>query len=248
MKKMIWSNVAAWFIWDLEEDDFNSSDLQGCFKWTVFLASDRGTEVSDLIHNIEFIPLTLYFLIIDSSSSLCCSFLNLLYWHSNCAPRNQHTLEYVILIVITLLWSVHRLILSWLKMKTFAFEFRQKRFWTIVHQEFNHSMVFSDYSGWTVLFLCGSSWFSWPLEWDKISFFIPKNLRKIGAYFGSVMRLCLQIQGSLADHSTWNVLPMLRSTILNIWIGPCILGEWWNVIAFESQWYSEIMSDHSDHI
>jgi hypothetical protein len=52
---------------------FDSNDLQGCFQWNVFLASDRCTEVSDLIHILQFTPLILYFLIIDSSSSLYCS-------------------------------------------------------------------------------------------------------------------------------------------------------------------------------
>jgi hypothetical protein len=108
----------------LEEDDFNSSDFLGCFEWNVFLASDQGAEVSDLIHSFQFIPLTLCFLIIGSSSSLSCSFLNLLGWQLNCASRSQHTLEYVILMVITLL----RLILSSLKMKTFALQFAQQRF------------------------------------------------------------------------------------------------------------------------
>jgi hypothetical protein len=85
------------------EADLNSGKVQDCFEWNVFLASHRRTEVSDLIQSLQFIPLMPYFLIIDSSSFLCRSFLNLSSCQLNCVPRSRRILRYVILIMITLL-------------------------------------------------------------------------------------------------------------------------------------------------
>jgi hypothetical protein len=55
---------------------------------------------------------------------------------------------------------------------------------------------------------CSNNFFSVEIisilmtTWMKSDqFFMPKNLRKISADFRSVMKLCLQIQGSLGEHS-----------------------------------------------